>query len=90
MAKLINKWVAGLLAVIMLIGMLPMSVFASSNTDGNDQPGWNGGTAITVRVRDASDEAKVLEGAGVKLERVTAGRYRDYGTLYTDGTGTVT
>lgn len=91
MAKLINKWVAGLLAVVMLLGMLPMSVFAtSSNTDGNDQPGWNGGTAITVRVRDASDEAKVLKGAGVKLERVTAGRYRDYGTQYTDSTGTVT
>ena len=56
MAKLINKWLAGLLAAIMLVGMLPMSAFAvSSNTDGNDRPGDNGTTAISVVVRDASD-----------------------------------
>lgn len=90
MAKLINKWLAGLLAAIMLVGMLPMSAFAvSSNTDGNDRPGDKGTTAITVVVRDASDNAKFLEGAGVRLERVTSGRYRDYGTQYTDETGTV-
>ena len=65
MAKLINKWVAGLLAVVMLLGMLPMSVFApSSNTAGTDQPGWNGGTALTVRVRAASEGAGVRGGGG--------------------------
>ena len=92
MKKLFSKWLCGMLAFIMVVGLLPTTAFAaqSTNPGSGDQPGENGVTSITVTVRDGADPSKVLENAGVKLERVTSGRYLDYGTSYTDKTGTIT
>lgn len=89
MKKLFNKWLSGMLAFLMVIGMAPTAAFAA-NPGSGDRPGDNGVTSITVTVRDAADTSKVLPETGVKLERVTAGRYEDLGIRYTDHTGAVT
>lgn len=92
MKKLFSKWLSGMLALVMVIGLLPAAGFAASgnNSGSGDRPGDNGTTSITVFVRDSSDNTKVLPEAGVKLERVTSGRYHDFGIKYTDKTGSVT
>ena len=89
MKKLFSRWMSGFLAVIMLFGLMPSAAFAA-NPGSGDRPGDNGVTSITVTVRDSADQSKVLPNTGVKLERVTSGRYEDFGTRYTDQTGSIT
>ncbi len=89
MKKLFSKWLSGVLALVMVMGMLPGAIFADNSGSG-DQPGTNGVTSITVTVRDSADTSKVLSGVGVKLERMTSGQYEDLGIQYTDSTGTTT
>ena len=89
MKKLFSKWLSGMLAFIMVVGLLPSAAFAA-NPGSGDRPGDNGVTSITVTVRDAADSSKVLPQSGVKLERLTSGRYEDFGVQYTDKTGSIT
>lgn len=90
MKKQLSKWLAGMMAVIMIIGMLPMSALAVSGNEDDDRPGDNGITSITVTAHDAKQTTKTLPNTGVKLERVTAGRYENIGTEYTGSDGTYT
>ena len=90
MKKQLSKWLAGLMAVVMIIGMLPISALAVSGNEDDDRPGDNGVTSITVTARDARQTTKTLPNTGVKLERVTAGRYENLGTFYTGADGTYT
>ena len=90
MKKQFSKWLAGLMAVIMIVGMLPTAAFAVSGNEDDDRPGDNGTTSITVIARDARQTTKTLSNVGVKLERVTAGRYENLGTFYTGRDGTYT
>lgn len=90
MKKQFSKWLAGMMAVIMIIGMLPTAAFAALASEADDRPADNGHTSITVAVRDARQTTKTLPNTGVKLERVTAGRYEDLGTFYTGTDGTYT
>lgn len=90
MKKQFSRWLSSLLAVIMIIGMFPTAAFAVVANEDDDRPLDNGQTSITVNVRDAASPDKALSGAGIKLERITSGRYMDIGILYTDGAGSVT
>lgn len=65
-----------LLACVLLLGLVPAAFAASGGT-------------ITATVQDAYTGDR-LAGAGVRLERVDAGDYRDYGVLTTDASGQVT
>lgn len=89
MKKLFSKCLSGMLAFIMVVGLLPTAAFAA-NPGSGDKPGDNGTTSITVEVRDSAEPAKVLPESGVMLERLTAGRYENLGTRLTDETGRVT
>lgn len=86
--KHFTKWLSSVLAAIMLLSLLPMAAFATE-ADGNPETSSKK-TAITVTVTDAQDATKKLSGCGIKLERVTSGRYEDYGIQYTGAGGATT
>lgn len=90
MKKQISKWLAGLMAVVMVLGMLPMSALAVPGNEDDDRPGDNGITSITVTARDAKQTTKALANTGFKLERVTSGRYENLGVGYTGADGAYT
>jgi len=90
MKKQFSKWLAGMMALVMIVGMLPTAAFATVGNEDDDRPLDEGRTSITVTVRDARQTTKTLANAGVKLERVTAGRYENLGTQYTGQDGTTT
>ena len=67
MKKQFSKWLAGLMAVIMIVGMLPTAAFAVSGNEDDDRPGDTGTTSIKVIARDARQTTKTLSNVGVKL-----------------------
>lgn len=85
--KKISKWLSGVLAVVMLVGLLPTSAFAAASTD---PPDSGKTTAITVTTRDAQNATKMIADCGIQLERVTAGRYESLGIQYTNAQGATT
>lgn len=85
--KNFSKWLSGMMAVIMLVGLFPTAVFAAPT---NDPPTTGATTSITVTVRDAQDSTKMLANCGIQLEKVTAGRYESLGIQYTNDQGSTT
>lgn len=86
--KKCSKFLAGVLTVVMLIGLLPTAAFATNVS--TDPPDSGAQTSITVTVCDAQDSTKKLSGCGIQLERVTAGRYESAGIQYTGTDGSTT
>lgn len=85
--KKIQKWISGLMTVIMLVGLMPTAALAAPSTD---PPTSGATTSITVTTRDAQNSTKLLSDCGIQLEKVTAGRYESFGIQYTDTQGSTT
>lgn len=85
--KRFTKWLSGMMAVIMLLGLLPTAAFA---VESGDNPSSGAKTAITVTTQDAQQASHKIGGCSIKLERVTAGRYESFGIKQTQNDGTVT
>jgi len=82
--KKFTKWFSGILAVVMVLGMLPIAALAAES---EDNPLHTEKTALTVTVVDAQDSTLRLNNCGIKLERITAGRYENIGIRYTGTAG---
>ena len=81
--KNLKRVLCSLLVLVMCIGFLPLNVaHASAPYEGEHQ-----GT-ISVSSQDIISDTP-LQGATVRLEDITAGRYHDYGTKQADESGTV-
>lgn len=85
--KRFTKWLSGMMAVIMLLGLLPTAAFA---VESGDNPSSGAKTAITVTTQDAQQPTKKIGNCGIKLERVTSGRYESFGIKQTTNQGTAT
>jgi len=81
------KFLALVLALVLFMGVIPRPGLAAES---GDPPTSGEKTSITVTTRDAKEPSKLLADCGIQLERVTAGRYENIGTLYTNQTGSVT
>ena len=65
--KRFTKWLSGMMAVIMLLGLLPTAAFA---VESGDNPSSGAKTAITVTTQDAQQPTKKIGNCGIKLEQI--------------------
>lgn len=70
-----KKFLSLFLTLVLVVGLVP-TAFAAPTTS----------STVTVYAEDAYSHGKI-QGAGIRLEDVTSGRYHDYGVLFTDGSG---